>query len=475
MTRKSCRQRDPLFTRREMLRRSSSGLGLLALGAMAGEADARDRALTDPLAAREGHFPGKVKRVIMLWQAGGPPHQDTFDPKPLLRTKHGVQTKEFASVLGPRFKNSKRKLVGSPWKFQKYGESGIEVAETFKNLAQHVDDICFIRGMHGDFPGHGEGTRQMHTGAGIFTRPSLGSWAVYGLGTANKNLPGFIAMGVNRGGTTGSAFLPAVYSGAQVNVNGRDRKGTIQHLQNRTVSRDEQRAQIDLIQKMNRGLVERTSSDAKIDGIIDSYEIAFRMQGVAPEVLDFSDESEATLKMYGLDGKDYGAASVAGKCLMARRLAEAGVRFIEVGMQGSDAHNKLKEGFGKAARYNDLPAAALIKDLKQRGMLEDSLVICGGEFGRTPDSGGAELDGRDHNHRAFTYWLAGGGIKGGTVYGHTDDLGYASIADKVHVHDLHATVLHLLGFDHEKLTYRHSGRDFRLTNVSGNVVEKILA
>ena len=468
-------QSDRLITRREILQRASSGLGMLAFGAMATEAAASEGAFSNPLAVRQGHFPGKAKRVIMLWQGGGPPHQDTFDPKPILRTKHGSETKEFASILGEKFKNSKRKLVGSPWKFQKYGNSGIEIAETFKNLAEHVDDICFIRSMHGDFPGHGEGTRQLHTGAGVFTRPSLGAWTVYGLGSENKNLPGFIALGVNKGGTTGSAFLPAVYAGTQVSVDGRDRKGTIQHLQNRIVSRGMQRSQIDLIQKMNRGLIERTSRDAKIDGIIDNYEIAFRMQEVAPEILDFTKESPETLKMYGLDGDDYGASNVAAKCLMARRLAEAGVRFIEIGMQSSDAHSKLKEGYGKASRYNDKPAAALIKDLKQRGMLDDTLIICGGEFGRTPDTGGTELDGRDHNHRAFTYWLAGGGVKGGTVHGQTDDLGYAAVADKVHVHDLHATILHLLGFDHERLNYRHSGRDFRLTNISGEVVKGILA
>ena len=469
-------QREFLFTRRQVLQRGSSGLGMLALAAMLHEAEAAT-SQSGPLSVRPTHLPARAKRVIMLWQAGGPPHQDSFDPKPALRKAHGKETKMFASVLGEeRFKKSTRKMVGSPWDFAKHGESGIEISAAFPKLAECVDDMCLIRSMHGDFPGHFEATRQMHTGEGIFTRPSLGSWTVYGLGTENQELPGFISLGVTeRGGAGSSAFLPAVYTSTPVSAAARDKRGTIRHLESRSTTRTMQRSQIDLIQKMNRKLIEQTDHDQKIDGIIDNFEIAFHMQGVAPEILDFSTESRETLDLYGIDSKDTGLANIGAKCLLGRRLAEAGVRFIEIGLQGSDPHTKLKDGFGRAARYNDHAAAALIRDLKQRDLLKDTLVICGGEFGRTPDSAGKELDGRDHNHRGYTTWLAGGGVRGGLAYGATDELGFAAVSDKVHVHDLHATILHLLGLNHEKLTYRHSGRDFRLTNVYGNVVDGIIA
>jgi hypothetical protein len=475
MTETSCCPREQLVTRREVLQRGASGLGFLAFAAMATEAAARDTELNNPLSVKPPHFKAHAKRVIMLWQRGGPPHMDTFDPKPMLRQYHGKATKELASILGDRFKRSNRKLVGSPWEFKKRGESGIEISDAFAQLAEHADDLCLVRSMHGDFPGHGEATRQMHTGQGVFIRPSMGAWTVYGLGTENQEMPGFVALDVSRSGTTENAFLPAVYGGTPVSVNARSKSGSIRHLTNQTVSRGMQRAQIDLIQKMNESLIERTEADAKIDGIIANYEIAFRMQGIAPEILNFADESEATLELYGVDDKDFGTASIGAKCLLARRMAEAGVRFIEVAMAGSDPHQKLKDGYGKAARQNDRAAAALVADLKQRGMLGETLVLCGGEFGRTPDTGRKELDGRDHNNKGFTMWLAGGGAKGGLAYGATDEVGLAAVEKPVHVHDLHATVLHLLGLDHKRLTYRHSGRDFRLTDVYGNVVEEILA
>ncbi|MCA9267682.1 MAG: DUF1501 domain-containing protein, partial [Planctomycetales bacterium] len=371
-------QREYLHTRRQILQHGASGLGMLALAAMAGEAAIAEEA-AGPLAQRPTHFPAKAKRVIMLWQAGGPPHQDAFDPKPTLREAHGKETKLFASLLGERFEKSTRKMVGSPWESAKHGESGIEVSAAFERLAECVDDMCIIRSMHGDFPGHFEATRQMHTGQGIFTRPSLGSWTVYGLGTENQELPGFISLGMaDRGGADSSAFLPAVYSGTPVNATAREKHGTIRHLENRNATRGMQRAQIDLIQKMNHGLVEQTERDQKIDGIIDNFEIAFHMQNVAPEILDFSQETPETLSLYNVDDADQAAANIGAKCLLARRLAEAGVRFIEIGMQGSDPHTNLKDGYGKAARSNDRAAAGLLKDLKQRGLLEDTLVVCGG-------------------------------------------------------------------------------------------------
>lgn len=471
---RSC-QREILHSRRDWLKHGTSGLGMMALASMISETNAGSVS-SEPLAMRPTHFPAKAKRVIMLWQSGGPPHQDSFDPKPTLREAHGKETKLFAAVLGDRFRKSTRKIVGSPWDFAQHGQSGIAISDAYPRLAECVDDICFVRGMHGDFPGHFEASRQMHTGEGIFTRPSLGSWAVYGLGTENQNLPGFISLGAStRGGAGSSAFLPAVYTSTPVSATARDKRGTIRHLENRNTTRGVQRAQIDLIQKMNRSLVERTDHDKKIDGIINNFEIAFHMQGVAPEILDFSQESPETLSLYGVDGSDAGAANIGAKCLLARRLVESGVRFIEVGMQGSDPHTKLKDGFGRAARYNDVASAALLTDLKRRGLLKDTLVICGGEFGRTPDTAGKDLDGRDHNHRGYTTWLAGGGIRGGLAYGATDEFGYAAVEDKVHVHDLHATILHLLGLNHERLTFRHTGRDFRLTGVYGNIVEPILA
>jgi hypothetical protein len=392
-----------------------------------------------------------------------------------LTANAGKQSKEFASLLGDRHKRSTRKLIASPWKFQKRGQSGLEISDAFAKLAEQADELCLIRGMHGDFPGHGEAALQFHTGAGIFARPSIGAWTVYGLGTDNENLPGFVSLGTSRPQLAQSAFLPAVYTGTPVSVSSTGRAGSIRHLENRSVTRGIQREQIDLIQEMNRGLIERTAPDAKISGMIDNYELAFRMQGVAPEILDFSDETEETLKLYGIDNADRALGTIGAKCLLARRLVEKGVRFIEVGCQGSDPHSNLKKGYGDAARRNDQPSAALIVDLKRRGLLKDTLVVCGGEFGRTHDTNDSKSDGRDHNNRGWTTWLAGGGVKGGFTYGATDELGAAAAIDKVHVHDLHATILHLLGLNHEKLTYRWSGRDFRLTNVYGKVVEEILA
>jgi hypothetical protein len=462
-------------SRREMLTRTSAGLGGLVLAAAAADAMAAQEGQANPLAPRASHFTPRAKRVILLWQQGGPPHQDTFDPKPLLNTKHGTESREFASILGDRFKRSTRKLMGSPWKFQKHGQSGLEISDAYPKLAELADELCLIRGMHGDFPGHGEAALQMHTGQGIFTRPALGAWTVYGLGTENANLPGFVALGTGRSQWAQSAFLPAVYTGTPVSVSSSSKTGTIRYLQNRSLTRKMQREQIDLIQKMNHDLVERTGQDAKIAGMIDNYELAFRMQGVAPEVLNFTDESEQTIKAYGIDNADRALGTIGAKCLVARRLVEAGVRFVEVGCQGSDPHSNLKKGFGDAARRNDQPIAALIADLKQRGLLKDTLIVCSGEFGRTHDTNDKKMDGRDHNNRGFTTWLAGGGVKGGMAYGATDELGAAAVQDKVHVHDLHATILHLLGLDHERLTFRWSGRDFRLTNVYGNVVHDILA
>jgi hypothetical protein len=449
--------------------------GIVLAALAAADAVGKQADATNPLAPRDPHFAPKAKRVILLWQQGGPPHMDTFDPKPMLTANAGKQSKEFASILGERHKRSTRKLVPSPWKFSKRGQSGLEISDTYEKLAEHADELCLIRSMHGDFPGHGEAALQMHTGQGIFSRPSLGAWTVFGLGTGNENLPGFVSLGSNRLAYSQSAFLPAVYTGTPVSVSSGSKAGTIRHLENRSLTRKMQREQIDLIQQMNRDLIERTGKDAKIAGMIDNYELAFRMQGVAPEILNYADETEETIKLYGIDNADRALGTIGAKCLVARRLVEAGVRFVEVACQGSDPHSNLKKGYGDASRRNDQPSAALIADLKRRGLLEDTLVICSGEFGRTHDTNDKNLDGRDHNNRGWTTWLAGGGVKGGMAYGATDELGAAAIENKVHVHDLHATILHLLGLDHEKLTYRWSGRNFRLTNVYGNVVKGVIA
>jgi hypothetical protein len=460
------------ITRRELLKHASAGFGYLALAALASEAAAQD-----PLSPKTPHFAPRAKRVIFLFMSGGPSQVDTFDPKPKLQEMDGQPAP--AEILKRVNKTGgDRILLGSPWKFSQHGEGGLWFSELYPHLATQADKLCMVRSMHCDSQDHSQACQQIHTGATTFIRPSLGAWVLYGLGTETDSLPGFVSIGeLGRGGgpiNRGSAFLPATFQGTPIG----DAKGPVEaaiaHLTNRRMSREDQAEQLQTLQALNHELLRRTEHDAQIDGVIRSYELAFRMQEAAPQVLDLSRESKTTLDRYGI-GK--GPTDPFGRnCLLARRMAEAGVRFIEVGGSGAwDHHKDLREDLPAVCRGTDQPIAALLEDLAQRGMLEDTLVLWGGEFGRTPENRLASRNGRDHDHHGYTMWLAGGGVKGGFAYGRTDDFGYAAIEDRVHIHDLHATILHLLGLDHERLTYRYSGRDFRLTDVYGRIVHDLLA
>jgi hypothetical protein len=460
-----------------MLRSSAVGFGYLALTSLLAEVAAASNAAADPLAPKGPHFPARAKRIIFLFMKGGPSHVDTFDHKPLLDRDHGKPL-PFAK---PRVQFAPTgNLLKSPWKFQKHGDSGIAVSELFPHVAECVDDICFLHSLHGTNAAHGGALLKLHTGSDNFVRPSMGSWITYGLGTENRNLPGFITIcptlahgGVNN---WGSAFLPAAYQGTPLgNASVPAEQARVGYIQNPRLPRDVQRLQLDRLAEINREHLSRTGPDLSLEGRINSFELAFRMQTEMPEVENLSGESPATRKLYGLD--DPVTANFGRQCLLARRFAERGVRFVQVTHSDAnvqwDQHSDLKAGHSKNAREVDRPIAGLLKDLKARGLLQDTLVLWGGEFGRTPTAQGN--DGRDHNPEGFTMWLAGGGVKGGFCYGATDDYGYFAVENKVHIHDLHATLLHLLGLDHEKLTYRYAGRDFRLTDVHGRVVRDIMA
>ncbi|MBK5293946.1 MAG: DUF1501 domain-containing protein [Acidobacteriia bacterium] len=463
--------RRPL-TRRELLRGASGGFGAMALAGLLGMEAAK--AAEGPLVVKPGHFPARAKRVIFLFMHGGPSQVDTFDYKPLLKRDHGKPL-PFAR---PKVVSSETfNLLQSPWEFRQYGQSGMWVSDLFPELARLVDDICFIKSMHGSNSRHGGALLEMHTGSDTFVRPSMGSWITYGLGSENQSMPGYVTIcpTQSHGGANNytSAFLPAPYAGTPLgSVGVPAREARIPFILNRETPREIQRMEIDFMQQLNRQQLETTGLDHALEGRIESYELAFRMQSEAPELQDIGGESEATRKMYGLDNavtEDFGR-----QCLMARRLSERGVRFVQVSHTYKwDQHAQLRRDHAQNAREVDKPIAGLLRDLKSRGLLGDTLVLWGGEFGRTPTAQGS--DGRDHNPEAFTMWMAGGGVKAGLAYGSTDDYGYYSMVDKVHFHDLHATILHLLGLDHTKLTYKYAGRDFRLTDVHGHVVEKILA
>jgi hypothetical protein len=408
---------------------------------------------------------------------GGPSHLDTFDFKPRLQHDDG-QELPFAPAQGT---TAGRRLMASPWKFTRHGQSGAWVSELFPHLAGHVDDLCFLKGMHTDGQSHGQAVLSLHTGAQNLTRPSVGAWVLYGLGTENQSLPGFVTIcpPTGHGGTLnyGNAFLPAVYQGTAIGSAGVPAaRATIRHIANDRLPPPRQRQQLDLLQAMNRTHF-GSGHDDRIEGIIESYELAFRMQDAVPRLLDLGGESRATWALYGIDEQptdDFGR-----QCLLARRFAEAGVRFIEVTSGYKwDQHDDLLRKHAANAREVDRPIAGLLTDLKARGLLDDTVVLWGGEFGRTPvtDQLRTSTDaGRDHNPQGFTMWMAGGGIRGGMTFGATDEFGYHAERDKVHMHDLHATLLHLLGVDHERLTYRYAGRDFRLTDVYGRVVSEVLS
>jgi hypothetical protein len=458
------------LTRRQMLKSAGAGFGYLALAGLAAEAAAR---ATGPLAPRPGHHRARARRIIFLFMHGGPSQVDTFDYKPRLQRDHG---KDLPFDPAKGVGTISRKLMASPWKFARHGKSGLWVSELFPQVARHADRLCMLNGMHTEGVTHGQATLKLHTGAIALTRPSLGSWVVYGLGTENRSLPGFVTICPPRGHggvlNYGNAFLPAVYQGTALGSAGSPAsQASIRHIAGKQPPAL-QRKQLDLLQAMNNDHLDRAGGDDRLEGVIESYELAFRMQSAAPRLTDLDNEPPPTKALYGIGEAptdDFGR-----QCLLARRFAEAGVRFVQVSHSFKwDQHSGLKKGHESNAREVDRPIAGLLRDLEARGLLEDTLVLWGGEFGRTPVTEGK--DGRDHNPNGFTMWLAGGGVKGGLVHGATDEFGYHAIKGKVHMHDLHATILHLLGLDHEKLTYRHDGRDFRLTDVHGKVVKEVLA
>jgi hypothetical protein len=462
-----------LMTRREMLTRTGTGLGLLGLADLFAE-DSSVRGSLNPLAPKSPHFAPKAKRIVHIYLNGGPSHIDTFDPKPTLK-KYDGKVIPAGNLTTERATGA---ALPSPFRFAKYGQSGIEVSEIFAKTAAHVDDICMIRSMHANTPSHEQSMRLMNCGDERLSRPSVGAWLTYGLGSENQNLPGFVVLcpGLPVADVSNwrSAFLPGIYQGTHIDTRKKTAQELIENIANSSISRADQRRQIDLLAEMNRRHRQSRSEDSALEARIQSFELAYRMQMEATDAFDITRETQATRDEYGntLHGR---------QLLIARRLLERGVRIVQCyhgDVQPWDSHDHIEKNHRQLAGQIDGPIAALLTDLKRRGMLKDTLVICGGEFGRTPAvelMGGKPAAGRDHNHWGFTVWLAGGGVKGGAVYGSTDEFGYRAEENPVHVHDLHATILHLMGFDHEKLTYRHSGRDFRLTDVSGEVIQDVLA
>ena len=458
-----------------MLQRCGCGFGYVAFSSIFAQV-AQSWAAKNPLARKDAHFAPRAQRIIFLFMPGGPSHVDTFDHKPALTRDAG---KTLPAGFAKGFNDPMARLMPSPFAFTKSGQSGLEISDIFPEIAKCADDICLIRGMHTNGQDHTQAIMKLHTGSDNQTRPSVGSWILYGLGSASENLPGYITITPNMvaGGAQiyGSAFLPAVYQGTPIigQAGGALTQAQIRHIKNADVSREIQRQQLDFVQDLNREHLARSGGDDQIEGVIESYELAFRMQTEAPEVMDLAQESKETLEMYGVDRAR--TDNFARQCLLARRFVEKGVRFVQLnhGFQW-DSHQNLKTQHANNALEIDQPIAALLRDLKARGLLKDTLVVWGGEFGRTP-AGQGGADGRDHNPNGFTIWMAGGGVKGGLSYGETDEYGFQAVTNKVHMHDLHATVLHLLGLNHEKLTFRYAGRDFRLTDVHGNVVKAILS
>src|SRR5687767_11918542 len=467
----------PLLSRRDFLLRCGMGMGALGLAQTIGGVEIA--AATNPLAPKTPHFAPKAKRVIHLFMNGGPSHVDTFDPKPALEKYAGKNL----PTENLRTERKTGAAFPSPFKFKKYGKSGIEVSELFSHVAESIDDIAVIRSMHANVPNHEPSLLLMNCGEARLVRPSLGSWVTYGLGTENQNLPGFIAMcpggyPIQESQNWQCGFLPGVYQGTYIDTQHTKIEKLIEHITNNSLSLPEQRAQLDLLYRLNEMHSVKRQKEAQLEARIQSFELAYRMQLEATDAFDISREPEHIRKMYG-------EGTQARQILTARRLVERGVRFVQVWTgegQPWDNHDDIEVNHRKLAKDCDQAIGALLKDLKQRGMLDDTLVIWGGEFGRTPTvelptpgSNAGKINGRDHNHYGFTTWLAGGGVKGGYVHGATDEFGFQAIENKVHIHDLHATILWLLGFDHEKFTYHYAGRDFRLTDVHGSVVKQLLA
>jgi hypothetical protein len=475
---------DLPFSRRDLLRRSGVGMGMLGLAsvlqqdrAMAAPADGEKDA--NPLSPRQPHFPARAKHVIHMFCNGGPSHVDTWDPKPALATYAGK------NLPGENLKTERKTGAAypCPFKFQKYGQSGIEVSELFQHTAQHVDDIAVIRSMHAEVPNHEPSLLLMNCGDSRLVRPSLGSWVTYGLGTENQNLPGFIAMvpggyPILETQNWQAAFLPGVYQGTYINTQNTDIDKLIENVRNKRLPLAAQRRQLDLLAELNKEHLQQRGYDPALEARIHNFELAYRMQSEAAEAFDVSRETKEVLDRYG-------PGVQARQLLIARRLVERGVRHIQLWHgQGQpwDSHDDIEVNHRRLAGEQDRGLAALITDLKRLGLFEETLIIWGGEFGRTPTvelpqpgSNAGKINGRDHNHWGFTTWLAGGGVKGGQVYGATDEFGFKAVEKPVHVHDLHATILRLLGFDHTRLTYRYAGRDFRLTDVEGNVIDELIA
>lgn len=462
-----------MFSRRQMLQTMSSGFGYLAFSSLVSSATAKtqDGKATNPLAAKPPQFPARAKRVIFLCMRGGPSHLDTFDYKPELIKNHG-KTGNFPGAL-----------LKSPWEFKQRGNSGLWISDLLPEIGSMADELCLLRGMNTDLPVHPRAMTQMHTGATQFVRPSLGAWTLYGLGSENSSMPGFVSIDNPAGATQdiGSAFLPSVYAGTKVSGRGgsgggllRRLKGTpsvVPDIKSANLSKSQQRDQLDFIQKLNQEKLARDQQQPGVEGVIESYELAFRMQSAMPELMDIADEDQATLDLYGIGNS---ATSAFGRqCLLARRMSESGVRFVEINHSGWDTHFSMENRLPQLCEQIDKPIAGLLTDLKRRGLLEDTLVVWSGEFGRTPYAQNG--NGRDHNNKGYTSWMAGGGVKGGFSFGATDDIGREAVEGKCHIHDWHATILHLLGLDHTQLTYRYAGRDFRLTDVHGNVMKDILA
>jgi hypothetical protein len=478
-----------LYHRRDVLAGLGAGFGSLALRAMLGEeavaAEANNGTAAssarrnDPLASIPPHFKAKAKSVIFLFMYGGPSHVDLFDPKPALAEWQGKPIPVFNPEDVFR-KGSKNSAFASPFKFKKHGEAGIDICELYPQLAKQADELCVIRSMHAESNNHGPALFQMQTGNVLSGRPSIGSWAAYGLGSVNRNLPGFVVMLDHQGAPVNGAlnwtsgFMPAAYQGVPLRSSGEP----IAYLTPPAgLTPEQQRSRLDLLYSWNKRHLERRPDEEALAARIASYELAYRMQSDAADAVDLAQETAETRKLYGLDNKT--SAHFGRNCLLARRLVERGVRFVQLysggneGPRAWDAHDDVHKNHTLHCGETDQPIAGLITDLKRRGMLDETLIIWGGEFGRTPFA--EDGKGRDHHARAFTMWLAGGGIKGGTVYGESDEFGYHATVDPVSVPDLHATVLHLLGLDHTRLTYPNLGRNYRLTDVSGNVIHKILS
>jgi hypothetical protein len=476
---------DRFVTRREFLGRCGLGFGMFGLATLlapqlAGAVLPGTSAIgQSPLAPRAPQFPARAKRVLHIFANGGPSHVDTFDPKPELARLHGqplpMDNLKTERRTGAAFR--------SPFEFKKYGQSGIEVSQLFAQVGEHIDDIAVIRSMHADVPNHEPSLMLMNCGEARLPRPSMGSWVTYGLGTMNQNLPGFITMcpggyPIQESQNWQSAFLPGIYQGNYINTEHQEIEKLIENIRNSTVSRAEQRQQLDLLHKLNEEHARRRAEDGQLEARVESFELAYRMQMEATDAFDITKEPLQIRELYG-------PGTQARQLLIARRLLERGVRFVQVwhgAGQPWDNHDDLEENHRKLARECDQPIAALLADLKTRGMLDDTLVIWGGEFGRTPTvelptpgANAGKINGRDHNHYGFTMWLAGGGVRGGYIHGATDEFGFKAVEKPVHIHDLHATLLHLLGFDHTRLTFRHAGRDFRLTDVYGSVVKELIA